>query len=135
MKIYLAARYSRHAELEVCAADLRFEGIEVVSRWHKGEHQALDADLLDNVELARRFAEEDVSDLCDADLMISFTEPPHSSAPRGGRHVELGLALARAMAIWIVGPRENIFHCLPGVLVFDTWPAVIRELRARKAER
>jgi hypothetical protein len=94
MKIYLAARYSRHVELEVCAADLRFDAHEVTSRWHKGEHQALDADLLDNLELARRFASEDLDDLQRADLCISFTEQPHSSASRGGRHVEFGVAIA-----------------------------------------
>lgn len=29
---------------------------------------------------------------------------------RGGRHVEFGIALEREIPIFVIGPRENIFH-------------------------
>ncbi len=134
MRIYLAARYGRHVELETCAADLRFDGHEVTSRWHKGEHQALDEDLVSNPLIAERFAKEDYRDLLDAELCISFTETPRSSASRGGRHVEFGIAHAQGRRCWIVGPAENVFHHLPDVVHFANWPEVIRQLREDAAD-
>jgi hypothetical protein len=129
VRIYLAARYSRHRELEACASDLRFDGHEVTSRWHKGKHQALDEDLTNDPSLARRFAEDDLADLLRAEMIISFTEIPRSGGTRGGRHFEAGYAYMAGLDTWIVGPHENVFHHLPGVVRFETWPAAVKTLR------
>lgn len=56
-----------------------------------------------------------------ADCVISFTEAPRSSANRGGRHVEFGIALANGARVIVVGHRENIFHWLPQIEFFETW--------------
>ena len=121
--IYLAARYSRREELLRYAADLEARGHTITSRWLAGNHQIDDAGL--SVEAARaereRFATEDWADLCAADACISFTEAPRSSNSRGGRHVEYGAALALGLWCVVVGPRENVFHCLPFVTQYDTW--------------
>lgn len=55
--------------------------------------------------------------------LIAFTERPRANlASRGGRHVELGMAIALSKTIVIVGPRENVFCTLPGIVHHDTWP-------------
>jgi hypothetical protein len=136
MRVYLAARYSRREELCIYRSWLIAAGATVTSRWLDGDHQITDGQLLgaDNVAaiegdsqheaavaLRRRFALEDWDDLKRADLVVSFTEPPRSNASRGGRHVEFGAAVAWDIRCMVVGPRENVFHCLPGVEVYDDW--------------
>ena len=123
MKIYLAARYSRHAEMQQYATDLEALGHTVTSRWIHGSHQVPDDGLRAEAspELRQRFAQEDWSDLEAADVVISFTEPPRASNSRGGRHVEFGAALAFGKVCVVIGPFENIFHCLEQVEVFGTW--------------
>ena len=130
MKIYLAARYSRRAELLEYAGELREAGHEVTSTWLQGEHQlanryntagAVEA-ATDTVPMvARPFALADYADVWAADIVVSFTEAPRSGASRGGRHVEFGLALAWNKTVLVVGPRENVFHTLPQVAQFDSW--------------
>jgi hypothetical protein len=133
--IYLAARYSRHLELQTYAADLRAFGHTVTSRWIEGNHQLSDAALKDDhgtqglAETERaRFASEDWDDLMAADWCISFTEEPRSGPSRGGRHVEFGAAMATGKRLIVVGHRENVFHCLPNVEFFDDWQEAIGTL-------
>jgi hypothetical protein len=38
---------------------------------------------------------------------------------RGGKHVELGAALAMDMPVYLIGPRSNIFH--HHLLVTQVW--------------
>lgn len=133
VKIYLAARYSRREELCGYRAELEALGHRVTSRWLNGNHQIDDAGL--SAEAAQeervRFASEDWNDLMAADWCISFTETPRSSNSRGGRHVEFGAALATGKVCVVVGPRENVFHCLPGVEWFPDWTAFATDLRLR----
>lgn len=120
MHIYLAARYSRIAELNRYAAILREFGYTITSRWLEGSHQISDDGLSAEAdrETRERFAKEDLHDLKRADLVISFTEPPRSSNSRGGRHVEFGFALGTGKQLIVIGPRENVFHCLPECHIF-----------------
>lgn len=122
-RIYLAARYSRRAELCTYRDILEKKGFTVTSRWLDGNHQIDDAGLSLEAKAAERtrFAQEDWDDLMSADWCISFTETPRSSNSRGGRHVEYGAALAKGMSCTVIGPRENVFHCLPSVVVFPNW--------------
>lgn len=123
MKIYLAARYSRHPEMQKCRDDLEALGHVVTSRWISGEHATVNDSMFSpgDEKIAERFAGEDVDDLLVADWVISFTEPQRSTNSRGGRHVEFGIALAAGKRCVVVGPRENVFHYLQGVEVYDTW--------------
>ena len=69
-----------------------------------------------------RFATEDWEDLMRSDVVISFTEDRKLRWPASGhRHIEFGAALATDKRVIVVGPRENVFHCLPGVEVFPEW--------------
>ena len=150
MKIYLAARYSRR--LELCEYRKQLESIDhvVTSRWLNGDHQVSDAGipigesgekLIEDdgsdsdatssncaAELRQQFAIEDFRDVVDCDLLIAFTEPPRSQFSRGGRHVELGLALGMMKRVWIVGYRENIFCWLEDVRFFETFDSVFGSL-------
>jgi len=130
--IYIAARYDRREEMCGYAKELRELGYEVNSRWLLGTHQIHQhAELIDKTGvpsdshgvtlLARPFAEDDVADVSQADILIFFSEPPDSHSKRGGRHVEYGMALALQKKIIVIGDRENVFHCLPQVIRFDTW--------------
>lgn len=140
MKMYLAARYSRHPEMQEYARELRALGIEVTSRWINGSHQvmlngeplgpereALFENAHESMEQQRReFAQHDWDDLMAADVVISFTEQPRkASTSRGGRHVEFGAALAAGKRCIVVGWRENVFHCLAGVEFVETWAEAI----------
>jgi len=130
--VYLAARYSRREELLSYRAQLEAMGFTVTSRWLNGAHQVDNNGLQlgDDGErlveacadpIAGDFATEDMADVAAAYTVVAFTEPPRSSASRGGRHVELGMALAWAKRVIVVGPRENVFCWLPYVEHFDEW--------------
>ena len=122
MKIYLASRYSRHIELQEIAKVLISHGHEITSRWLWGNHQIDDNGLSIDAKrsVRERFAKEDYADLMEAEIVISFTEVPRSSNSRGGRHVEFGVALASQKRCIIIGPRENVFHCLPEIEVVES---------------
>lgn len=139
MKFYLAARYSRREELCGYREQLQAMGHTVTSRWLNGDHQISDTGLnvgndpeADQFTIAERerFAAEDLQDVLAADVLVAFTEPPRSTASRGGRHVEFGVAIGQPMPVAVIGPRENVFHCLPSVLhceTFDEFAAWLNE--------
>jgi hypothetical protein len=105
-----------------CADDLRSAGIEVTCRWpwHVGE---LDPEAA---------AAADLEDLARADTLISFTQGPgNPHQGRGGRHVELGVALGREMSVVIVGPPEHAFHHLAGVHAFPNWESALHAIVGR----
>lgn len=130
VRVHLAARYSRREELCLYRADLARLGYFVTSRWLDGSHEVGGDGL--SVEAARadheRFAREDWEDVTTADVVISFTEPPRSKPGRGGRHVEFGVAMALGKLCVIIGPRENVFHCLPGIVHHDDWSGFLGRL-------
>lgn len=142
MKIYLASRYSRREELCSYRDQLRALGHHVQARWLDGEHQISDSGTpignqgealvegdgggtsAEACALRSKFAQDDWEDVNAAEVVICFTEPPRSSASRGGRHVELGIALANRALVVVIGYRENIFCWLPQVQFFKTWEEV-----------
>jgi nucleoside 2-deoxyribosyltransferase len=131
VNIYLAARYSRRDELCRYRAELEALGHTVTSRWLNGNHQIDDKGLSAEADAVKRerFATEDYDDLVAADWVISFTEEPRSTTSRGGCHVEFGLALGLGKHCVIVGPRENVFHCMPQVEWFSSWEQAIDYVR------
>jgi hypothetical protein len=80
--------------------------------------------------LRAKFATDDFDDVIVADIVVAFTEQPRASTSRGGRHVELGIALGTGTPVMVVGPRENVFCWLPEVSQFDTWDACLDALTA-----
>lgn len=133
LKVYLAARFSRFDELNVYKAGLAKLDVEVTSRWLNGGHEwvGTDDDVIP-VERNAEFAQEDLDDVDEADVLICFTESARSGPARGGRHVEFGWALAKQKPIIVVGHRENVFYCLPQVQYCATWGEALEYLQATR---
>jgi hypothetical protein len=120
--VYLSASTARADELMRCADDLRLAGIEVTCRWpwHIGELDPESA------------AAADLADLARADTLVSFTQGPgNPHQGRGGRHVELGVALGRDMGVMLVGPPEHAFHHLAAVRSFPSWESAFHAITGR----
>ncbi len=138
--VYLAGRYTRREELCGYRADLADRGWSVPAAWLEGTHQVHGVEAARAVEAggpvpseqAVAFALDDQADVTAADVVVAFTEEPRQSNSRGGRHVELGLALERRRRtarpfIYVVGPLENVFCALADRAFYD-WPAFLEWL-------
>jgi hypothetical protein len=128
VKIYLAARYSRHPEMRGVRDVLETFGHEITSRWidqHGGNVlESFVADKLNtDPEHCAKYGRVDVEDMTAADVIISFTTS--DGGGKGGRHVEFGWGLAAGKRMILVGPREHIFHTLPGVEWYPDWPRFV----------
>ena len=134
MRFYLAAAFSRRAELAAYAAELRALGHTVTSRWHEGEcHQASEEELLGpDQTVATRLASEDWDDLERAELLIAFTDGQQHR--HGARHAEFGLALGLHMVCWVCGPSEHIFHSLADSHVAN-WRECLALMAAKVSSR
>ncbi len=123
MKVYLAARFSKRPIVEAWGKALEHHGFEIVSRWSQrdSDHKLVDG-LSPQAEDSerQRFAIEDIEDIDKAHICLSLMEEPRNNS-RGGRHIEFGYALGKGLDLWIVGPRETVFHHLPQVHCFDDW--------------
>lgn len=131
--IYLAARFGRRDELVEYSRLLFDRGYLTTSRWLT-QHQKIDLHAKDASYTERQrmeFAIHDYEDVLRAQRIIAFTEDPRENAPggrRGGRHVELGIALAAGKHIYVVGHRENVFCHLPQVMFFDNFYLLLETL-------
>jgi hypothetical protein len=134
-RIYLAARYSRRAELLEHADDLYAAGVGLVrARWLYEDHDwPGDAASPEGIAAAAHFAVDDYEDIRAADLVIVFSEQPAPGGRnRGGRHVELGLALAWRKPLVVVGPPENVFMMLPGLCRVTNWRQALLMLESTR---
>jgi len=133
-RFYLAARYSRREELLGVREFIEAIGGDVTSRWLRGNHytddegtpvdedgHALTNEPATAASMRERFAAENLLDIRMCDTIVVFTESPRSTRTRGGRHVELGIALGFNKHIMVVGPRENIFCWLPEIEYYPYW--------------
>lgn len=110
-KVYLAALYSRRAEMEGYANTLKSKGFEITARWVFGGEEGLTRE---------QIALLDIEDVDKAEIVLSFTHPRGTQTSGGGRHVEFGYAYAKGKQIHIIGEQENVFHHLPNVGVYDS---------------
>lgn len=115
--IYIAARYSRRREAVKLAKQLESRGHTVTARWLEGDHRLPREADENRASRWSKLATDDFEDVEGCDVLIFLSEPKDGSSTRGGRHVEVGLALAWGRRVIIVGRRENIFHWLPQVEV------------------
>lgn len=121
MKIYLAARFSRQAELVACRELLQNRGVEVTSTWLDQTCDLTDTGPTHCPEEEReQRAYDDYSDIVRCNMLIHFTEEPRTPT-RGARHVEMGIALGLGKRVAVVGPKENIFCFFEDVKHFDTF--------------
>lgn|SRR6185295_413284 len=150
MRIYLASRYGRRLELCGYRDQLQAAGHTVQAKWLDGQHQISDRGtpigeageaLVEGDDgstsekaaaMRNRFAMDDFRDVTMCEMLIAFTEQPRVTTSRGGRHVELGIALGLMKRVWIVGPRENIFCWLEDVRHFETWEECLEQLQGER---
>lgn len=118
MKIYLAARFSLRPLMQEVAAALRGRGHEVTSRWIDTDHRWDGEDR----ERASLLAQEDAEDIDEADALVLFTPPGR----RGGCNCEFGIAAGLGKWLYVVGPRQNVFHA--HAIAFDTWDEMVDAL-------
>ena len=117
IRVYVAARFAKKDFVAETVTTLEKHGFVVVSTWHleqvKSSVNLEDLSLDYHIETATR----DLQEIKSADVILSFSESPNEPHVRGGRHVEFGYGLALKKFMVVVGPRENIFHCLPEIHV------------------
>lgn len=115
---YISARFTRKEEAQALAIKLRQLGYKITSTWHvQTQPEML---YRDNGKLISEFAQKDVDEVRAAKGIISLSEVEENPWGRGGRHVECGIAIERNMLWIVIGPKENIFHYLPGVIHYRT---------------
>ncbi len=127
MKIYIAAASYRQREARNIYRKLQRRGFEVTSSWVFSRN-------LGRINLFNQEATRDLEQIDEADLVLALTENPKARHPRyttGGRHVEVGYALAKGKDLVVVGPRENVFHYLPDVVQFNTLQEAVEHLGSR----
>lgn len=109
MKIYIAAPYPYLEEADAVAQHLRSKGHIITSRWLKTVSD------LDNAG-----ARMDLEDIDAADVFLALNPPGWANIGTGGRHVELGYALAKGKKIILAGERTNVFHYHSDIMV-ERW--------------
>jgi nucleoside 2-deoxyribosyltransferase len=112
MRIYLASRFYRRAEMQNVAISLEREGHEVTSRWILSND--IEADIERGAGRLAQLADEDLEDVRRAEVIVLFGET-EKAAFSGGRFVEFGYALALGKIAYLVGSAENIFAYWYGV--------------------
>lgn len=113
-KVYLAGRFSRRHEFRQFADALSAAGHEVTSSWLYSDDLHANLGGFHSYSAASA-AERDLADVRAATVCIAFTEEPERRQGRGGRHVEVGVAIAIGLKLIVVGDPEHIFHLLPDV--------------------
>lgn len=124
MKIYLAAPY---AARDVLKEHLEFwadRGHEVTCGWVKGTRplgtESYGISEVSTHEEVQAHAAMDLADVDAADAVVLYTaqyvaavaglDPIAHNLTSGGRHVEVGYALAKDKPVVVIGPLENIFQ-------------------------
>jgi nucleoside 2-deoxyribosyltransferase len=123
VQIYLAARYSRHPEMQLHARRLEKAGHHITSRWIWGGHEATARDEAAQKCERMQFALDDIHDLRISDCIMMFQEAPRLDNVRGGAFVELGIAIERGLIVIIVGKPGHVFAALPRVEVAPDFEA------------
>ena len=131
-RLYLAGRYSRKEELKSYVPLLEANGFEVLTNWLKEKADSnIGLDEMTNEE-CEDTSNVDLTDIQSVEAMLFFAEDPLTGTPRGGRHVEFGYALALKKPIFVVGPKENIFHWQPYVTHFESIEDFVDALGVRE---
>lgn len=132
--IYIAASWSSRERMRGVRDFLQNDyGYKVQARWLDQSGQGLDKDLINNnPELAAEYAMIDVSDIMSSNSVLLFTDEPSTT---GGRHVELGLAIAFGKHVLVVGPLENIFQTVLGITHLPDFQAFTDHVRRINAAK
>lgn len=123
LRVYIAARYSRKAEVRELARLIEQCGAKVCTEWFNGP-ECDDAKKLGDL-YCENAASTDVNSVSTSNLFVVLS----GSGRHGGMHFETGLAFAQGIPIWLVGEPENIFQCLPWIERFANCEEMLSALR------
>jgi nucleoside 2-deoxyribosyltransferase len=114
-RLYIAAPFRAKEKVQELADFLEKHGYTLNARWltHVYEHEGGIHNPL-NLEYAVWSAQEDLEDAEAADVMIVLLRP-HAGSHYGWL-VELGVGLAKAAEVWLVGEKMNVFCLVQGIL-------------------
>lgn len=120
MRIYVASFFNTRERLREPVKRIEKSGHIIYSKWLAEFRSAPDAttttaDYTDDELLG--FALRDIAEIRLSDLLICDTA---DVTPRGGREVEVGLAIGFGVPVWVVGPLRNVFHWT-AERRFDSW--------------
>lgn len=122
--VYLAASFSRQAEMRAVAKRLRAIGVECTSRWLHEDQSIHSASIPDRQKFLKRCALTDIDDVRMCGIFVRFSDTEEMAFPlvraslaTGARHFETGLAWAIGRPIIIVGGHQNVFDWLDDNLV------------------
>lgn len=122
MRVYLAAAWSRRAEIEEVAVRLRELGVVITSNWLT-EEKALQTGAKEKFLRDRAYL--DLNDVAEADAIVRFTDPEFLDTETplvsralisGARFVEFGYAKALGKTLYVVGGKQNVFDRLDGIV-------------------
>lgn len=123
LKVYVASRWDDRDKAMEIKAQLEGAGLICTSTWltpHDEQSMNALAAEGDMVSKARQRAVKDCEDINAADVYLVYSPKESHRNGTGGKHVELGYALAQGKASVVIGDRENIFHYHPLVRRVDT---------------
>jgi hypothetical protein len=109
MKVYIAAPYGQIEVAGFIAEEIESHGHQVISTWLK-------LPAADDSDARARIC---LGDVAKAEIVVALEPPTWRQLGRGGRHVELGFALALGIPVLLVGERLHVFHHLENVAVVD----------------
>ena len=107
MNFYIAASYPLKIQACFLAGKIRENGHKIASTWHDDWEQ-----LIDDPEKWGEDCIRDFSGVRDCNHFVQLTGDNQS---KGGRHTELGIALALGKRISLIGPNEQVFHRHPSI--------------------
>jgi hypothetical protein len=126
VRYYFAAQFARNPEMRKYRDELLAAKPDhvVTSRWidqHGGQQEsAFSVEVLTaDPENCWKFGQHDLEDLDNSDTIVAFTGS--GSGGKGGRHVEWGYAIAQALRLVVIGPRDNIFYTHPDAERYENW--------------
>lgn len=121
-KVYIAASYTNIVAAKRLGIKLAEEGFDILSYWHIDGNSPIDSDYHSGSRAIRDYHSVERCDL--------FIELIGDNGSKGGRHCELGLALAWGKKIMLVGePDDCIFTWLPWLPRFDTAEDLLKRLK------
>lgn len=123
LKVYIAGRFEDKQKISEIKRELEAAEIEVGSDWI-----SMNAAVSD--EERSRFAEIDLRQVRECDILVLFKPVDSHRDTSGGHHVETGYALALGKPVFLIGSAENIFHFHPNVREFDSVQSAIQAINA-----
>lgn len=128
MKIYIAASFLRINEARRLRERLIAAGHIVTSRWIDAEGAT--TEYVHSDPAMAQYALKDCEDVYEGEALVCITGDAPEQRTRGGKHSEFGGALFIGKRIFLLGPREQIFHWHPAVRVAATEKELIALLAA-----